>query len=247
MRKKGFYATLNPAVALCGAFLLSCVIACLNSVAAALTAVGAAVFIVALAAPEASLFFRRLVVANVFILVIWTTAPWSTPGDVVWQRGFLKITGAGLRLSALVTLKANAIFCVFMAFVFPMSATTLGGAMRKLGFPPKLIWLLLLMGRNIHVLAAEWRALSEAARLRGFRPRNSRHTYKTIAALFAIFLVRTRERAERIREAMLLRAFSGALPISGSDSFARADFFFSIFMIAVILLLLGIEGGIAHG
>lgn len=240
---KSVYGALDPRSALCGAFLLSALIACLGNLTACVAAFCVCLFIVILAAPEASVFFGRLLAANAFILLVWITVTWATPGAVIWQWGFLKITDAGARLAALVTLKANAIFCLFMALIFPVSVSKLGGAMRKLGFPAKLIWIILLMGRNIQVLRGEWRAMSEAARLRRFRPGNNWRTYKTIAALLAIFLVRARERAEKTREAMLLRAFSGALPETADFAFSRVDVFFALFLGLFAVALLGLETG----
>ncbi|MBD5608117.1 MAG: cobalt ECF transporter T component CbiQ [Desulfovibrio sp.] len=243
MNIKSVCGAIDPRSALCGAFLLSVLVACLNSLAACVAAFVICLFFVILAAPEASIFFSRLLAANAFILLVWVTVSWSTPGTVIWQWGFLKITAEGTRLAALVTLKANAIFFLFMALIFPMSVSRLGGAMRKLGFPAKLIWILLLMGRNIQVLREEWRAMSEATRLRRFKLGNNWRTYRTIAALLAIFLVRARDRAEKTREAMLLRAYSGALPETANFAFSRADVFFSLLLGFVGATLLGIETG----
>ena len=74
------------------------------------------------------------------------------------------------------TLKSNAIACVFLSLVATLPAATLGHALERLGCPDKLVFLFLFTGRYIHLLAAEWEDLVTAARLRGFRPRTDLHT-----------------------------------------------------------------------
>ena len=88
-----------------------------------------------------------------------------------------------------------------------MPVSTAGYALQKLRCPAKIVFLLLFAGRYIHDIADEWRTLLAAARLRGFRARTSFHTYRTLASLLGILLLRGLDRARRVHEAMLLRGF----------------------------------------
>ena len=67
--------------------------------------------------------------------------------------------------------------------------------------------LVLFAGRYVHDVAGEWRTLLAAARLRGFRARTSLHSYRTLASLLGILLLRGLDRAQRVHEAMRLRGF----------------------------------------
>lgn len=203
---------IDPRSALICAFLLSCQIACLAHIAASLCALGGAAMLFLCQGRPGKPAIRSLCQANAFILFLWLIVPWTTPGQEIWRWRFIVITDMGLELALLASIKANAIMLIFLTLVAPISPSMLGSALYKMKVPRQLVWMLLLMGRNIHLLAREWRRLGQAARLRGFRARANWHSYKTIAAMLAILLLRTHERAEILRQAMLLRGFSGKLP-----------------------------------
>ena len=112
-------------------------------------------------------------------------------------------------MALLVAIKANAFALSFIALMASMSPPTAAYAMESLHFPSRLVFIFIFSLRFIHVIAQEWTTLTQAARLRGFRPSTSRRGYSTLACLLGILLVRANERATRVHEAMLLRGFSG--------------------------------------
>jgi cobalt/nickel transport system permease protein len=59
------------------------------------------------------------------------------------------------------------------------------------------------------VLADELRRLRIALRVRGYRNRASRHSYRTAGHVAGTLLVRGYERAERVGQAMRCRGFDG--------------------------------------
>ena len=60
-------------------------------------------------------------------------------------------------------------------------------------------------------------------RARGFRPRTSRHTWRSYGNLMGMLLVRALERAQRVEEAMLCRGYNGAFPYRPLPAPARRD------------------------
>ena len=56
--------------------------------------------------------------------------------------------------------------------------------------PGKAVFLLMFTYRYLWVMEEEYLRLKRAAELRGFVPKTNLHTYKTIASLFAMVLVR---------------------------------------------------------
>lgn len=199
----------DPRLRVAAATALAVALAFLQQIPSCCLGLGLGCGLLALARPPLRPLLRRLLAVNAFLCVLWLTTPWTTPGAPLWQWGFLTVTDAGLRLSLLTTLKSNAMLCGFLALIATMSLPELGHALERLRCPDKLVHLFLFTGRHIHLLAEEWRVLMTAARLRGFRPRSSLHTYRTLASLLGLLLVRSHERARRTREAMLLRGFSG--------------------------------------
>lgn len=151
---------------------------------------------------------------NAFVLFIWLIVPFTTSGRPLLEWGLLAPTAAGVSLCILVTLKANAILFVFMALIAPMPLSTFARSLAFLRCPERLVWLLLLMERNVHLLKREWRIIGDAAKLRAFAPRFNRRTYMTFGAMLAQLLLRAFDRGQRLREALLLAGFTGRLPHS---------------------------------
>ena len=83
---------------------------------------------------------------NIFVLFIWFFTPWTTPGESMWEGSWF--TKEGVVLSLLVTLKVNALFCIFYTLVSSMSFSQLAAGLNQLGFPDKLVAMILFCARN---------------------------------------------------------------------------------------------------
>ena len=235
--RPSFLRRRDPRLRLLLAAALAVALAPLHQLASVALGLGLGVCLLPLARPPLRPLLRRLAAVNAFILFLWLTTPWTTPGTSVWQWGFLNVTAEGIRLSLLVTLKSNAVVCAFLALIATMPPSEFGHALERLRCPCKLVFLFLFTGRYVHLLAEEWRTLMTAARLRGFRPRSDMHTYRTFASLLGLLLVRSHERARRTREAMLLRGFDGRFHSVARFSVGPLDIAFSL---GLLLCLAGI-------
>jgi cobalt/nickel transport system permease protein len=71
------------------------------------------------------------------------------------------------------------------------------------------VQLAVLTYRYVFVLADELGRLRVALRVRGYRNRMTRHSYRTIGHVAGTLLVRGAERAERVGQAMRCRGFDG--------------------------------------
>lgn len=139
---------------------------------------------------------RRFAGLNVFLAVLWLTAPLAAPGE-------------GVRVALQAALKANAILFFGSALVSTLDVVTLGHALAHLRAPRKLVHLFLFTVRYLEVLHAEYDRLRRAMAARAFRPRMNRHTYAALAALAGALLARSLDRAERVVGAMKCRGFRG--------------------------------------
>lgn len=241
---RGPLAGIDPRAALIGVLFISVITACLDSLAACSLALAFGLSLLPFSGLPARAVARRLLAANIFIFFIWLVTPWTTPGAPLPLP--LRPTLEGVRLCLIVTIKANALVCVFIALITPMPLGRLGAALASLHAPHKLVWLLILMDRNIHNLQKEWNTLMEAARLRGFKAATSLRTYKTIASLLAILLVRASDRGERMHEAMLLRGFDGNFPFVSDFRLSGRDIRFAIALLLLSICLIGIQTGVLH-
>ena len=155
------------------------------------------------------LVMKRLMVVNVFVGFLWLFLPFSLPGEPLWSLGPLHVTNEGIALALLITIKSNAIVLTLMALLGSIPVQDLGPALQRLKFPDKLCHILLFTYRYIFVIHKEYMTMRQAMRARGFKPRTNRHTYRTYAWLVGMLLVRSWDRAERVREAMHCRGFRG--------------------------------------
>ena len=181
----------------------------------------------------------RLGFVNIFTAFLWCFTPWATPGETVLVCGPLAISRQGLELCGLLTLKINAAMLFLLSLLATIRLDELGLALERLGLPQKMVLLILFASRQIHLLYQQWRNLSDAARLRGFRPSFCRHAYKTIAILLAMLLLRCADRSEKLHEALRLRAFDGHFRTFVSRSaIHKGDLVFAFAGISVSIALM---------
>jgi cobalt/nickel transport system permease protein len=239
----GGLKSLDPRMRVLQAVALSVVIAVLNNTYAALFSLFIALLFSQLLQIRFKDILPRLAAVNVFILFLWLLLPFSLPGEALFRIGPFALTGAGLKLALLISIKANAIMIVFLSFVCPLSVPQITNALSELKIPPKLCHLLGFTFRFIFVLEEERRKLLRAAKNRGFQPGSNMHTYKTYAYIIGMVLVRSWERAERVQQAMLCRGFSGKYPILQVSSFKRGDIWLWVGVGVTIALIVALEAG----
>ena len=151
----------------------------------------------------------RLIVVNGLLLLLWLFIPFSMEGEHVLSLGPLSASREGVSYSAVLTLKANAIILILIALMSTMPVFTMGKAMRHMHVPAKIVHLFLFTYRYIHAIHREYLRMMDTIRIRGFRPGTNIHTYRTYAYLVGMLFVRSHDRAERVRAAMLCRGFKG--------------------------------------
>ncbi|UCD77561.1 MAG: cobalt ECF transporter T component CbiQ [Desulfobacterales bacterium] len=184
---------------------------------------------------------RRMVMVNGLILLLWAVVPLTYGGEALFEIGWLDVSRQGVSLSARITLKSNAILLAFISLIATMTFATLGYALKELMVPPKIIQLLLMNYRYIFVIEQEYQRLIRAAKIRGFQPKTSLHTYRTYAYVIGMLLVRTATRAERVHQAMLCRGFKGIFYSLQEFKWDRKAWIFSMLMTIIIIGLILME------
>lgn len=186
---------------------------------------------------------KQVLAMDGLMLTVLASLPFSVPGQPLWQWGGLSASREGLLQGLAIAAKANAILLLALALLRPMSAVTLGHALRRLRVPASLTHLLLFTVRYLDVLAAEYARLRRAMTARAFRPRSDRHTWRTLGWLVGMLLVRSFERAERIEAAMKCRGFTGHWPSIDEMRLRAADGAFALSGIVALGLLVWLERG----
>lgn len=161
--------------------------------------------------PERRLWHRLLHV-EAFVLLLFVMLPFTMPGETVLTLGPLAASREGIVRAALLACKTSASVLVLLAFLGAVDPQRMGGALRGLRVPERLVRLFVLTVRYVGVFRDEARRLGESMRARGFRARSNRHTWRSYGNLIGMLLVRALERAQRVEEAMLCRGYDGRFP-----------------------------------
>lgn len=151
----------------------------------------------------------RLVMVNGLILFLWLLLPFSVRGEAVFSLGPLTATREGVRYATLLTVRSNIIILALIGLLSTTTVFNLGRAMVDLKVPRKMVQLFFFTYRYLHVIQLEYERLTNALKIRGFQPKTSMHTYKTYAYLVGMLLVKSYDRSERVRKAMICRGFKG--------------------------------------
>ncbi len=184
---------------------------------------------------------RRMAAMDGFIIFMLALLPFTVPGTPLFHIFGFGFSLEGLLQAAEIGLKANAIILMLMVLVGTMEPVTVGHALHRLRAPVTLVHLLMFTVRYIAVLQQEYFRLRAAMKARGFRMRNSLHTYKSVGYLVGMMLVRSVDRSERILAAMKCRGFNGSIPLMDDMKFRTADLVFLIIGLLVLGLLIGLE------
>ncbi|MBV5308254.1 cobalt ECF transporter T component CbiQ [Chromatium okenii] len=155
--------------------------------------------------------WRQLLALESVMLLLLLTLPLTVPGAALFTVGGFSASRTGLTLAITLLLKANAIVVMMLALVGSLEPMQFGHALARLGVPEKLVHLLLLTIRQIHLLYQEFIRLRQAMRARAFVPRSDRHTWHSYGWLMGMLLVRSLTRSQRLAAAMRLRGFHGRL------------------------------------
>lgn len=222
-----FFHKRDARVKCIAALALSLVIALNSSIPAAATGCLVTLMLLALSRPALGLTLKRIALVNIFTVFLWIALPLTYQGDSM----------SGIQIATLITLKCNAILFCFLALIATSTTASIGHALEKLGIPPKLTFLLLFSYRQVFIIQKEYNRLQRAATLRGFIPGNNLLTYRTYSHLFGMTLVKSWNRAERVRQAMVLRGFDGKLIPLTRQNPGRADYFFLSILLLITLLL----------
>jgi len=225
---------LDPRVKTIIAVVISITVAISDRFTALLPAVLIAIALVTLARLSLINVCRRLLIVNGFILLIWAFIPFTLAGEQLFTLGPLSATKEGIIYSALLTIKSNSIILILMALIATTPIFTLGRAMRHLYVPAKLIHLFLFTYRYIHTIHREYRRQMNTIKIRGFQPGTNTHTYRTYAYLVGMLLVKSHDRAERVRAAMLCRGFRGKFYDLSEFNPKSSDLIFLLIMLLTV-------------
>ena len=239
--RRTWISRVDPRSRIIAAVIFAFVIVAINDLMVLSLGLGIALVLMTVAHMPIGLTLRRMLTMDSFIIFTLALLPFTVPGEAIFAIFGFTASWEGVIKATQIGLKANAIILVLMSLVGSMEPVTLGYAMRRLWVPERLVHLILFMIRYLEVLNQEYQRLRAAMKTRGFRPQNSRHTYRSFGYLVGMMLVRAVERSERILEAMKCRGFNGQIPIIDTLAYSRSDVVFGLAMGTAVVGLVGLQ------
>jgi cobalt/nickel transport system permease protein len=223
-RTHSLVSRLDPRWKLAALLFATAVAASLHTLAASSAALAAALLLAFLARLPPRWFLERLAALALFLALFTLPLPWLLSDDGRdWTWGFVRFSPHGAEVALLLAAKAVAIVTLLLVVqaTAPLEATL--KAAHALHIPGLLVQLGLLTYRYVFVLADELGRLRIALRVRGYRNRVRRHSYRTAGHVAGTLLVRGYERAERVGQAMRCRGFDGQFRSLNKFSTRPAD------------------------
>jgi cobalt/nickel transport system permease protein len=198
--------------------------AALRSLVAAGIALAGALALAALARLPLRWYLARLAGVVLVLALFAAPLPFFLEGDgPVWRWGPVHLSAHGAYVAVLLGVKGVTLVTLALVVLTaaPLDATL--KAAHGLRLPGVIIQLGLLTYRYVFLLADELRRLRVALRVRGYRNRPNRHSYRTLGHVAGTLLVRGHERAERVAQAMRCRGFDGRFRSLASFKTTAAD------------------------
>lgn len=214
---------LDPRVKLICIVAFSIVVAISHKMPVLIFAVLLTSVMVILSGVQVGKLLHRMIMANVFIAVLWLFLPFTVVGSPFFSVGPFEASKEGTRYAVMLTLRSNAIILIMIVLMATTSVTSIVHALTRLRIPDSLVYLFFFTYRYAHEIVREYTRIHNAMKIRCFTPGTNIHTYKSCAYLVGMLLVNSYERGRRIREAMICRGFTGKFPSFDSPRIRHYD------------------------
>lgn len=155
-------------------------------------------------------FLRRVwIFMPFYTALVALPALFITPGDNLFRVGALAVTRQGVLTAAFLTLRVAVSVSIMLLLILTTSWPVLLKALRSLGFPRLLIFLLSVTYRYIYVLLSSANALFLARKSRKLGPEAWLSTSRWTGALFGSLLEKSYVLSNEVFLAMKARGFRG--------------------------------------
>ncbi|MBB4956142.1 cobalt/nickel transport system permease protein [Agrobacterium vitis] len=182
--------------------------------------------------------WRRLLHLEGFLILLFLTLPFTLPGQPAFHLGPLVASREGIWQAFTLALKVTASVLMIALVIGSTEPIRLGIALRSLRVPEALVRLFVSLTLNVSFVQLELTRLRDAMRMRGFRARSNRHTWRSYGYLFGMLFIRAIDRAERVEEAMRLRGYSGLFPRTEMPKPSLKDWIAAVMIVGGATLLL---------
>jgi cobalt/nickel transport system permease protein len=216
-------------------------IALVKSIALVLAGLMVAMGLLLLSRIPLDFVFQGLKWIVLFLMPFFAILPLTYPGETQFHLLGLPFAMEGLRLSALIVIKAVAIvliaYTIFGSRRFDINMI----ALQRLKCPPVFVQMILFSYRYIFLFMEEMERMDTAMKARGFVKKANLYTLKMMGNFIATLLIRSFERTERIYKAMLSKGYQGNFHTLVEFRAESGDFVKTALALVIAIALFGVD------
>lgn len=154
---------------------------------------------------------KRLKWVFFFVIALLVIIPITTSGQVVFSLGFITITKQGVHLASMISLKALSAALLLFPMVSTMTFITFIRAIEHLRIPNKIVQMISFIYRYIFVISDELYKTRLSVKSRNVNKKSYFLKHQVLGNVIGMIMIRSYERGERIRDAMISRGYNGTI------------------------------------
>ncbi len=169
---------------------------------------------------------KKLLFLNIFIVMVSASA----------------IINENYELALLLFLRSNALLIFVLLIFYNKTLFDIASGMQTLRVPDKLSSLFFFVAKFVIIIKEEFTITKKVLRVRNFKAKTSIFSYKIYANVIGMIIVKCFDRAQKLKNTMILRNFQGKIYQSKSEKFKIIDYV----ILLTVVLSLSIQFGKVH-
>jgi len=166
---------------------------------------------------------KKLLFLNIFIIIM----------------GISAIINQDYQYALLIVLRANALILFTLLIFHDKTLFDIAASLHTLKVPDKLISLFFFVGKFVIIIKEEFETTKKVMKIRNFKSKSNAFSYKIYANVIGMMIVKCFDRAEKLKNSMILRNFQGKIYQSKIDKFNKIDFLILLTVLISISLHVG--------
>lgn len=152
--------------------------------------------------------FKKLIFLNIFIVFVSASA----------------LLSKDYELALLIFLRSNALLLFMLLIFYKKSLFDIAISMQTLRVPDKLAAVFFFVAKFIVIMKEEFELTKKVMKTRNFKSKTNIYSYKIYSNVIGMLIVKCFDKADKLKNSMILRNFQGKIYQSKSDKFTKMDF-----------------------
>ena len=220
---KSMFHSFDPrAKIVCLLFLIFSIVL-LNDIRVLLIAFISTIILTLLSKIPLLFILKRFKWVGLFVFAVLIVLPFTVPGETIISLGFLSVSNKGVLLAVRTSLKSFSVMLLIFPMLSTMKFVTFIKALEHLRLPDKLVQMISFVYRYVFVVSNEFQRALRSVSSRNVGKKSRILHLHVLSNVIGMTLVRSYERGERIRTAMLSRGYNGDMKTLHSFKMTKKD------------------------